>query len=207
MLNLIGLFVSAALGADDLFVATDKWKNARTKNPEGSSEDIAMIALPDAAGAMFLTTSTTAVAFFATCICPVIPIFTFAVFCGLMIVFNYVLNCALVFPALCIYDEWLLNGRHNCFVTFSAREREKRKAHHDGNEERHEDELQMAEADSTETDQSLIHQILLHLYNCLHSYRWIILALSIAMMCVSAYLSSTVSISILFQCRFGGSNI
>eukprot|EP00553_Chaetoceros_curvisetus_P003598 CAMPEP_0204629102 /NCGR_PEP_ID=MMETSP0717-20131115/17395_1 /ASSEMBLY_ACC=CAM_ASM_000666 /TAXON_ID=230516 /ORGANISM="Chaetoceros curvisetus" /LENGTH=93 /DNA_ID=CAMNT_0051645943 /DNA_START=134 /DNA_END=412 /DNA_ORIENTATION=+ len=70
VLNLIGLFVSAALGTDDLFVATDKWKNFRLKHPEGTSEDIAKIALPDAAGAMFLTTSTTGVAFFATCICP-----------------------------------------------------------------------------------------------------------------------------------------
>lgn len=69
-LNFIGVFVSAALGADDLFVAVDKFKNARIMNPKGSTADIAAIALPDAASAMLLTTSTTAVAFFATCICP-----------------------------------------------------------------------------------------------------------------------------------------
>ena len=39
--------------------------------------DSADVALPDAASAMFLITSTAAVAFFATCIiiCPVFPIF------------------------------------------------------------------------------------------------------------------------------------
>ncbi len=188
---MIGLFVATALGADYLFVATDKWKNARSNHPKGSSEDIAMIALPDAAGAMFLTTSTTAVAFFATCICPVTPIFTFAVFCGLMIVFNYVLNCALIFPTLCIYDRWLLNGRHNCFVTLSSFERKKMEAHQDGQE----DEPQMRDVDSDGTGQPLIHHALSKFYNFLHSYRWVILTIAVAAMGVSAYLSSTVSIA------------
>lgn len=59
MLNLIGLFISVALGADDIFVSTNKWKNARLKNPEKSTEEIAVIALPDSATTMLLTTLTT----------------------------------------------------------------------------------------------------------------------------------------------------
>ena len=66
----MGLFVASALGADDIFVAVDKWKNARILNQAGSTEDVAAEALPNAASAMLLTTSTTAVAFFATTICP-----------------------------------------------------------------------------------------------------------------------------------------
>ena len=69
-LNFMGLFVASALGADDIFVAVDKWKNARIHNQSGSTEDVAAVALPNAASAMLLTTSTTAVAFFATTICP-----------------------------------------------------------------------------------------------------------------------------------------
>lgn len=72
-LNLIGVFVAAALGADDVFVAVDKWKNARLAKQSASTEEIAAIALPNAASAMLLTTSTTAVAFFATMICLVTP--------------------------------------------------------------------------------------------------------------------------------------
>ena len=53
----------------------DKFKNARIQYPTGSTEDIAAVAFPNAASAMLLTTSTTAVAFFASCICPVPPIF------------------------------------------------------------------------------------------------------------------------------------
>lgn len=55
-LNFIGIFVVFALGADDVFVAVDKWKNARLEHKTASTEDIAAIALPDAAVAMFLTT-------------------------------------------------------------------------------------------------------------------------------------------------------
>ena len=55
-LNFIGVFVVFALGADDIFVAVDKWKNARIANKDGSVEEVAAKALPDAAGAMFLTT-------------------------------------------------------------------------------------------------------------------------------------------------------
>lgn len=107
VINFIAIFVSAALGADDVFVATDKWKNARRSNLSvTSTEDIAGIVLPDAAGAMLLTTSTTGIAFFAMCIAPIAPIYTFALFCGLTVIFNYLLNCMLLFPALCIYDKW-----------------------------------------------------------------------------------------------------
>lgn len=67
LLNLIGFFVSAALGADDLFVAVEKFKQVRFKlGNTASTEDVAMIALPEAAFGMLLTTATTSVAFFAT---------------------------------------------------------------------------------------------------------------------------------------------
>ena len=38
--------------------AVDKWKNARIQLPNDSVEGIAEIVIPDAAGAMLLTTST-----------------------------------------------------------------------------------------------------------------------------------------------------
>lgn len=74
-LNFIGIFVVFALGADDIFVAVDKWKNARIKlGTQADTTAVAAKALPDAAGSMFLTTLTTAVAFFGTAICPVVRI-------------------------------------------------------------------------------------------------------------------------------------
>jgi len=117
-LNFIGIFVVFALGADDVFVAVDKWKNARHELPYGTTEQVAALALPDAAYSMLLTSLTTAVAFFGTAICPVGPIVCFAVFCGLLITFDYLMNIFLVFPALCLYDKWLLAGSTNGCVNF-----------------------------------------------------------------------------------------
>jgi Patched family len=54
-LNFLGIYVVFAIGADDVFVAVDKWKNARLQHPMAATEDIAAIALPDSAAAMFLT--------------------------------------------------------------------------------------------------------------------------------------------------------
>jgi hypothetical protein len=81
-LNFIGLFVVFALGADDVFVAVDKWKNARKKvGPTPDATQVAVAAFPEALGAMFCTSLTTAVAFFASAACPVVrvPCFRFSV--------------------------------------------------------------------------------------------------------------------------------
>merc|ERR1712038_842394 len=170
-LNFIGVFVVAALGADDVFVAVDKWKNARIKNPQGTTEEIAMVALPDAASAMLLTTITTATAFFATAICRVSPILCFAVFCGLLIVFDYAMNVFLVFPALCIYDRWLMNGRRNCCISFTRKNvsdnSPQEKAAIDTLENSAEPELMP----------SLIHRILSRYYFFLHKFRYFVFVL------------------------------
>ena len=90
-LNFIGVFIVFALGADDIFVAVDKWKNFRNEHPNATTEQVAAKALPDAAYAMILTTSTTSVAFFGTAICPVAPIKVFAIFSGELIILLLVL--------------------------------------------------------------------------------------------------------------------
>jgi len=184
-LNFLGVFVSAALGADDLFVAVDKWKNARLANPDGTVEDIAEIALPDAAGAMLLTTSTTAVAFFATCICPVPPILCFAVFLGLMIVFNYVMNVLLVFPALCLYDTWIQRGSTNCLVVFCSK---KNKKENDGEEDVEES------SNEKKSELSLIHRIMTSHYNLIHRFRWAVLAICVVATIVCIYFAQTLTL-------------
>ncbi len=118
---------------------------------------------------MFLTTSTTAVAFFATAICPVAPILCFAVFLGLLVIFDYLMNIVLVFPALCIYDQWILHGKDNCCIHL-AKKRKLENATDDDN--------------NTESQRSVIHRVLESYFKCLHKLRWAIVFLimfSIAM--------------------------
>lgn len=175
-LNFIGVFVSFALGADDVFVAMDKWKNARIANRRGTVEDVAAIALPDAAAAMFLTSITTAVAFFSTAISPVAPLKCFAVFCGILILFDYLMCVLLVFPALCIYDRWLLRGNNffcSCHVC----------------KKRGEDVDDFPDEDLLGKP-SFIHRSLSGFYIIFHKLRWIIVVLSVAAMVVSAIFAS-----------------
>ena len=39
----MGIFVVFALGADDVFVAVDTWKNARCELPYGATEQVAAV--------------------------------------------------------------------------------------------------------------------------------------------------------------------
>jgi 5-methyltetrahydrofolate--homocysteine methyltransferase len=177
-INFMGVFVAFALGADIVFVAADKWKNARLNNRKGSTEDIAAVALPDAAGAMALTTSTTAVAFFGTAICPVAPLKCFAIFCGLLIVFDYILNILLIFPALCIYDKWQLKNKDVCFCCCNMG---KRSGYTDENL-------------NAKNKTSLIHGILSGFYRVLHAIRWPLFVICIAAAIVSAVFAARIEL-------------
>lgn len=171
-----------ALGADDIFVAVDKWKNARLEHKKASTQEIAAIALPDAAQSMFLTTVTTAVAFFGTAICPVAPLKLFAVFNGLLISFDYILCVFLVFPALCLYDKWVLRGTNYCVSCHCCHRLE---AHG-------EDAL---EGDNhEETSESFIRRLLTKLYNAIHTGRWALVVVCIAATVVAGVFAATLEL-------------
>jgi len=200
-LNFIGIFVVFALGADDVFVAVDKFKAARHELPFGSTEQIATLALPDAAYSMLLTSLTTTVAFFGTAICPVGPIVCFAVFCGLLISLDYLMCLLLVFPALCLYDKWLLQGSSNKCVSFewccgkndvssTADAYEIARKRDNDNEEPVSTMHETAGTDGSETEQrkqlleiehtTLIHRVLDGYYTLVHRFRWGVLLLAMA---------------------------
>jgi hypothetical protein len=194
-LNFIGVFVVFALGADHVFVAVDKWKNARLGNPNGTTEQVAAKALPDAAAAMFLTTSTTAIAFFGTAICPVAPVRLFAIFCGLLVTFDYIMDVVLIFPCLCIYDGY--RKQSNCCITMGCCQKSA-----DG-----QDENALVDATSPEESSeegspgetksgrtSLIRRILLAYYDLLHMARWPLLVASAIAFAVCCYYASTLSL-------------
>jgi predicted RND superfamily exporter protein len=185
-LNFIGIFVVFALGADDVFVAVDKWKSARRELPHATTEQVAALALPDAAYSMLLTSLTTAVAFFGTAICPVGPIVCFAVFCGLLITLDYALCLFLVFPALCLYDRWRLAGSPNCCVDLGCGRRP------DGwGEDAAGDEERVADASP-----SLMHRVLDGYYVFLHQFRWLVLALVVAGTAFSLYVALQISLPV-----------
>jgi len=173
LLNLVGLFVASAIGADDIFVAVDKWNNTRAASPkDATTEDIAEVALPDAAGAMLLTTITTSVAFFASCVCPITPILCFATYCGLLVLFNYILNILLIFPSMCLWDTWKRNGSTSLFVELKLKKKK--------TTEKADDETIESSDDESPTKVETKHRILLLLFNQIDRFRWPLLVACLA---------------------------
>jgi len=71
-LNLISLFLIMGIGADDIFVYVDAWKQSFTKLPESCSLESRLTwTLRRAGGAMLVTTITTAVSFLANLTNPI----------------------------------------------------------------------------------------------------------------------------------------
>jgi len=212
VLNFIGIFVIFALGADDIFVAVDKWKNIRLDYPSATTEEVAGMTLPDAAGAMLLTTVTTAVAFFGTALCQVAALRVFGIFCGLLVLIDYFMCILLVFPALCIYDKWLSRGNNFCCSCHVCKKRpsENSKATENGEEAKGvengeeisslpnsnldyaKNEVNTAAAEELRgiEKNSFIRRVILGFYFYFHKIRWLVFIVSIAAIIVSAFFAA-----------------
>jgi hypothetical protein len=89
-LNLVVIFLLIGIGCDDIFVYMDTWKHSFCHLPdmEGEGEDSTPLevrvqwTLDRAGGAMFVTSATTAAAFFANAISPITSIRCFGIFAG-----------------------------------------------------------------------------------------------------------------------------
>ena len=68
--------------------------------------------------ATMMTSFTTSVGFFATNASDVTGIKLFGIFCGLLIVVDYILSVLLLSPVLCLYDRMVMSGSPSRFVTF-----------------------------------------------------------------------------------------
>ncbi len=111
LINLNSIFVLSAVGADDIFVVVDKWKAIRQElSPDLTTEQVAVYALPKIALATFVTSITTAAAFFASAGIKIPIVASFVIFSGLLVTMDYFLSIIIFFPALCMYDNWLTKG-------------------------------------------------------------------------------------------------
>ena len=104
----LGLFVIAGIGADDVFVVVDAWKQSKALLPKETP-------LPNriswvhhrAATAMFITSFTTAAAFLSNCVNFVIPVGLFGFFMALLVLLNYLMVISMFPAGIVIYHHWL----------------------------------------------------------------------------------------------------
>lgn len=193
-LNLIGVFVVFALGADHVFLAVDKWKNARLDNPTATTEQVAAVCLPDAAKAMALPTITTAVAFLATIITTVAQVKAFAIFCSLLIVFDYILDVLVMFPCLCIYDEYRHTKNWFMDLTCCKKRLPEDAPNNDEADMDSVDSLQNLAKGAPSEEAPFIRRLLNKYYNLTHFMRWPLLVASLAALGVCCYYASTLKL-------------
>ena len=103
ILNFISMFVIIGIGADDIFVFVDAWKQAKLEGPivNKNLESRLNWAWARAAKAMLITSLTDAAAFYINIISIVIVVRVFGVFMGTMVIVNYMLVITW-FPAVVI---------------------------------------------------------------------------------------------------------
>ena len=96
-LNNASIFIIFGVAADDLFIFSDAWK--QTAKTNDSLDKRMALTYRRASKAMFVTSFTTAAAFFSTGLSEVNPISSFGYFTSVLIVSNYCVTITM-FPAM-----------------------------------------------------------------------------------------------------------
>ncbi|GMH80958.1 hypothetical protein TL16_g08767 [Triparma laevis f. inornata] len=121
-LNLVGIFIVIGIGADDVFVFIDAWKQAEVMMAGGSDQIHKRMAwtLQRAGGAMFVTSTTTSFAFFAGAVSSITSLRCFGIYTGLVVICDFFLMITYL-PAVVILDHVYIQPRmKNCCNCFSA---------------------------------------------------------------------------------------
>jgi len=100
-MNLVNFFVLVGIGADDVFVFVDTWKQSFLVIPHAPMENRIAWVLRRAAGATLVTSITTSVAFLANIASPLTTLKSFGIYSGISIIANYCLLVALL-PCLLV---------------------------------------------------------------------------------------------------------
>lgn len=106
-LNVLCLFIVAAIGADDIFVFMDAYKQSAHKGKDvlQSLESRMSWVYRRSGSAMLITSATTCSAFLCTVASPIASTRSFGIFAALVILFDYILVMTLFCTAVVIYHN------------------------------------------------------------------------------------------------------
>lgn len=120
-LNTLSLYIVAAIGADDIFIFMDAYKqSAHSDDPEvlESLESRMSWVYRRTGSAMAITSATTCSAFLCTLITPLVDVQAFGVFAATVILVDYILVMTLFCTAVVIYHNKF--ERPGCFASCGA---------------------------------------------------------------------------------------
>ncbi|KAL4630543.1 hypothetical protein GN956_G15873 [Arapaima gigas] len=115
-MNLTALIILVGIGADDAFVLCDVWNYTKFDKPNSELSQTVAITLQHAALSMFVTSFTTAAAFYANYVSNITAIRCFGVYAGTAILVNYVLMVTWLPAVVVLHERYLLNI-FTCFRT------------------------------------------------------------------------------------------
>ena len=117
LLNFVSLFLIMGIGADDVFVMFDTYKQSFAVLGEKSTLRQRMLwAYKEAGGAMLITTVTTVGSFYSNCLSTVRVVKEFGLFMGTVVAFNFI-NCMMLFPAALVVHESVCGKKGKCGQT------------------------------------------------------------------------------------------
>lgn len=108
-MNLTALVILVGIGADDAFVLCDVWACAKAAGPRAATAEAVSVALRHAALSMFVTSFTTAAAFYANYVSSITAIRCFGVYAGTAVLVNYVLMVTWLPAVVVLHERYLLN--------------------------------------------------------------------------------------------------
>lgn len=118
--HVLSVFIILGIGADDIFVFCDTWRASQEKFFPDLVTRFSVV-YSHAAGAMFVTSFTTMVAFISNVFSPLLGVSSFGTFSALLVFVNY---CSVIifFPTVLITHElYWKNWKWPCFKVFSIR--------------------------------------------------------------------------------------
>lgn len=112
-MNLTALIILVGIGADDAFVLCDVWNYTKFDKPHADLSETVRVTLQHAALSMFVTSFTTAAAFYANYVSNITAIRCFGVYAGTAILVNYILMVTWL-PAVVVLHERYLPNVFSC---------------------------------------------------------------------------------------------
>ena len=100
LFHIIAMFIILGIGADDLFIFLDVWRNTAFSSYPSLAHRLSD-AYKRSSISMLITSVTTVIAFFASAFSPLLPAQSFGIFAGLLVIVNYV-SVITFFPTVVI---------------------------------------------------------------------------------------------------------
>lgn len=110
-LQIFAIFLLLGIGADDVFVFTDAWKQAPIEVQKMGLRERMRWTYHRAVTAMFTTTITTAVAFIVTATSPIMPMSTFGVWAAVLIIVQFLMVITVYPCALVVWQKYFRGTR------------------------------------------------------------------------------------------------